>query len=101
MWITDLGKNFIGNKKILESITNSRKKLVGFKMIDRAIPRKGYNIFDINNKTIGKVTSGTFSPLKKVGIGMAMIDFQNFNSNEIYIKNRSKFSKAIITKMSI
>jgi aminomethyltransferase len=101
MWITDLGKNFIGNKKILESIANSRKKLVGFKMIDRAIPRKDYNIFDINNKTIGKVTSGTFSPLKKVGIGMAMIDFQNFNSNEIYIENRSKFSKAIITKMSI
>ena len=101
MWITDLNKNFIGNKKILESISNSKKKLVGFKMIDRAIPRKDYNIFDVNNKIIGKVTSGTFSPSKKVGIGMAMIDFKYFNSNEIYIENRKKFSKAIITKMSI
>jgi len=101
MWITDLNKNFIGNKKILESISNSKKKLVGFKMIDRAIPRKDYNIFDVNNKIIGKVTSGTFSPSKKVGIGMAMIDFKYFNSNEIYIENRNKFSKAIITKMSI
>ncbi len=101
MWITDLNKNFIGNKKILESISNSKKKLVGFKMIDRAIPRKDYNIFDVNNKMIGKVTSGTFSPSKKVGIGMAMIDFKYFNSNEIYIENRNKFSKAIITKMSI
>ncbi len=101
MWITDLNKNFIGNKKILESISNSKKKLVGFKMIDRAIPRKDYNIFGVNNKMIGKVTSGTFSPSKKVGIGMAMIDFKYFNSNEIYIENRNKFSKAIITKMSI
>ncbi len=101
MWITDLNKNFIGNKKILESISNSKKKLVGFKMLDRAIPRKDYNIFDVNNKIIGKVTSGTFSPSKKVGIGMAMIDFKYFNSNEIYIENRNKFSKAIITKMSI
>lgn len=101
MWITDLNKNFIGNNKILESISNSKKKLVGFKMVDRAIPRKDYNIFDVNNKIIGKVTSGTFSPSKKVGIGMAMIDFENFKSKEIYIENRNKFSKAIITKMSI
>ena len=101
MWITDLNKNFIGYKKILESISNSKKKLVGFKMVDRAIPRKDYNIFDVNNKIIGKVTSGTFSPSKKVGIGMAMIDFKNFKSKEIYIENRNKFSKAIITKMSI
>lgn len=101
MWITDLNKNFIGYKKILESISNSKKKLVGFKMVDRAIPRKDYDIFDVNNKIIGKVTSGTFSPSKKVGIGMAMIDFKNFKSKEIYIENRNKFSKAIITKMSI
>lgn len=101
MWITDLNKNFIGYKKILESISNSKKKLVGFKMVDRAIPRKDYDIFDVNNKIIGKVTSGTFSPSKKVGIGMAMIDFENFKSKEIYIENRNKFSKAIITKMSI
>ncbi|MEC7877011.1 MAG: glycine cleavage system aminomethyltransferase GcvT [Bacteroidota bacterium] len=101
MWITDLNKNFIGNNKILESISNSKKKLVGFKMVDRAIPRKDYDIFDVNNKIIGKVTSGTFSPSKKVGIGMAMIDFENFKSKEIYIENRNKFSKAIITKMSI
>lgn len=101
MWITDLNKNFIGYKKILESISNSKKKLVGFKMVDRAIPRKDYDIFDVNNKIIGKVTSGTFSPSKKVGIGMAMIDFEIFKSKEIYIENRNKFSKAIITKMSI
>ena len=70
-------------------------------MIDRAIPRKNYNIYDNKNKRIGKVTSGTYSPSLKVGLGMAMIDFNDFKSNEIYIENRSKFSKAIITKLSI
>ena len=101
MWVTDLNKDFIGKNKIIESINKSKKKLVGFKMIDRAIPRKNYNIYDNNNKRIGKVTSGTYSPSLKVGLGMAMIDFNDFKSNEIYIENRSKFSKAIITKLSI
>tara|TARA_B100001063_G_scaffold39673_1_gene33432 strand:+ start:7320 stop:8387 length:1068 start_codon:yes stop_codon:yes gene_type:complete len=101
MWVTDLNKDFIGKNKIIESINKSKKKLVGFKMIDRAIPRKNYNIYDNKNKRIGKVTSGTYSPSLKVGLGMAMIDFYDFKSNEIYIENRSKFSKAIITKLSI
>ena len=101
MWVTDLNKDFIGKNKIIESINKSKKKLVGFKMTDRAIPRKNYNIYDNKNKRIGKVTSGTYSPSLKVGLGMAMIDFYDFKSNEIYIENRSKFSKAIITKLSI
>ncbi len=101
MWVTDLNKDFIGKNKIIESINKSKKKLVGFKMIDRAIPRKNYNIYNNKNKRIGKVTSGTYSPSLKVGLGMAMIDFYDFKSNEIYIENRSKFSKAIITKLSI
>ena len=45
MWVTDLNKDFIGKNRIVESINNSTKKLVGFKMIDRGIPRKDYNIF--------------------------------------------------------
>ena len=101
MWVTDLNKDFIGKNKIIESINKSKKKLVGFKMTDRAIPRKNYNIYNNKNKIIGKVTSGTYSPSLKVGLGMAMIDFYDFKSNEIYIENRSKFSKAIITKLSI
>ena len=101
MWVTDLNKDFIGKNKIIESINKSKKKLVGFKMTDRAIPRKNYNIYNNKNKRIGKVTSGTYSPSLKVGLGMAMIDFYDFKSNEIYIENRSKFSKAIITKLSI
>ena len=101
MWVTDLNKDFIGKNRIVESINNSTKKLVGFKMIDRGIPRKDYNIFSYENKLIGKVTSGTFSPSNKVGLGMAMIDFNDFKSNEFYIEIRNKLSKAMITKLSI
>ena len=52
-------------------------------------------------RKVGKVTSGTFSPLNKVGLGMAMIDFNGFKSNEFYIEIRNKLSKAMITKLSI
>ena len=44
-------------------------KLAGFKMIDRGIPRHGYEIADAEGNKIGVVTSGTMSPCPKVGIG--------------------------------
>ena len=101
MWITDMNKDFIGKKSLEKSIENSKKKLVGFKMIDRGIPRKDYHVFDINNNLIGKVTSGTFSPSNKLGVGMALIDFKNFKSNEIFIEQRNKRIKGLIQKLPI
>ena len=101
MWITDMNKDFVGKKSLEKSIENSKKKLVGFKMIDRGIPRKDYHVFDINNNLIGKVTSGTFSPSNKLGVGMALIDFKNFKSNEIFIEQRNKRIKGLIQKLPI
>ena len=101
MWITDMNKDFIGKKSLEKSIENSKKKLVGFKMIDRGIPRKDYHVFDSNNNLIGKVTSGTFSPSNKLGVGMALIDFKNFKSNEIFIEQRNKRIKGLIQKLPI
>jgi aminomethyltransferase len=101
MWITDMNKDFIGKKSLEKSIENSKKKLVGFKMIDRGIPRKDYHVFDSNNNLIGRVTSGTFSPSNKLGVGMALIDFKNFKSNEIFIEQRNKLIKGLIQKLPI
>ncbi|MEC8175452.1 MAG: glycine cleavage system aminomethyltransferase GcvT [Bacteroidota bacterium] len=101
MWITDMNKDFVGKKSLEKSIENSKKKLVGFKMIDRGIPRKDYHVFDSNNNLIGKVTSGTFSPSNKLGVGMALIDFENFKSNEIFIEQRNKLIKGLIQKLPI
>lgn len=101
MWITEMNKDFVGKKSLEKSIENSKKKLVGFKMIDRGIPRKDYHVFDSNNNLIGKVTSGTFSPSNKLGVGMALIDFKNFKSNEIFIEQRNKRIKGLIQKLPI
>ena len=101
MWITDMNKDFVGKKSLEKSIENSKKKLVGFKMIERGIPRKDYHVFDSNNNLIGKVTSGTFSPSNKLGVGMALIDFKNFKSNEIFIEQRNKRIKGLIQKLPI
>jgi len=70
-------------------------------MIDRGIPRKDYQVYDDNNNLIGKVTSGTFSPSNKLGVGMALINFENFKSNEIFIEQRNKRLKGLIQKLPI
>ena len=58
-------------------------KLVGFEMNDRGIPRSGYSIINSEGMIIGKVTSGTQSPLLKKGIGLGYIpkEFSSPGSN--------------------
>jgi len=68
-------------------------------MIDRGIPRHGYEIVDAEGNVIGVVTSGTQSPVLDKGIGMGYIrsDFSALGS-EIYILIRNKQVKAKIVK---
>ena len=76
------------------------RKLVGFKMIDRGIPRHGYDITDAEGNKIGVVTSGTMSPCLKVGIGMGYVkpEFAKVGT-EIYIKVRERLLKAGVVKL--
>jgi aminomethyltransferase len=62
-WITKFNKDFAG-KVILEKQKTSgpERRLVGFEMIDKGIPRHGYELKDQLGATIGFVTSGTQSP---------------------------------------
>lgn len=75
-WITKFveGKNFINRpqleKQKKEGVT---RKLVGFEMIDRGIPRHGYQLYTTEGELIGSVTSGTMSPMRKIGIGMGYV----------------------------
>ena len=62
MWVTDIKKDFIGKEEVLKSMQISSKKMINFKMIERGIPRKGYEICNNKGDKIGYVTSGTFSP---------------------------------------
>ena len=99
MWATNLNKNFIGKEKLLHSIRNSEKRMINFKIIERGIPRSGYKIFNKEKKNIGYVTSGTFSPTEKVGIGIGYVKSSN-NSN-LFIKNRDKYLSIKIIKLPI
>ena len=98
-WITKVDTSFIGHEIIDKQIKKgSQRKLIGFKLIEKSIPRSGYEVFDINSKLIGKVTSGTFSPVLKKGIGLAYLDSVNIKDDLIYIKIRNNLSKAEIVK---
>lgn len=102
-WITKFteGNNFINRPSLEEQKQKGPdKRLRGFEMIDRGIPRKDYEIYDADENQIGIVTSGTMSPMLKKGIGMGYINKEHWNfENEVFIKVRKKFLKAKLVKL--
>ena len=100
-WCTHFDKIFVGEDYIKKDKTEGTAQLrVGITMIDRGIPRQGYELVDLNGNTIGEVTSGTSSPSLSVGIGMGYInrDFAKINI-EIFVRIREKSIKARITRL--
>ncbi len=100
-WITKFTKDFTNRAAIEAHKTNGvSKKLVGFEMIDRGIPRHDYPITDANGNVIGKVSSGTQSPTlnKALGLGYVAKDFAKADT-EIFITIRDKAIKAKVTKI--
>ena len=99
-WATKTNKDFIGKKHILNSIKNGiEKKIIGFVLNERGIPRKGYKIFDSKQNEIGVVTSGTMSPVLKKGIGMGYVKFSSAKlGSQILIQIRNKYVKSEIVK---
>lgn len=100
-WVTKFNKDFIAKDILLKQKENGiSKKLVGFKMIDRGIPRSHYLIKDADNNEIGHVTSGTQSPTLGYGIGLGYIDLAHSKvGTEIFIEVRNKLIKAVVTKI--
>lgn len=99
-WITKFTKDFT-SKNILEAekASGSKRKLVGFEMIEKGIPRHGYEIKDFEGTTIGQVTSGTQSPglNKAIGMGYVRTELSNLDQS-VYIKVRDKLLEARIVK---
>lgn len=75
------------------------RKLVGFEMIDRGIPRHGYELVDEDGGKIGIVTSGTMSPMRKIGIGMGYVkpEYSKLGT-EIFIDMRGRKLKAVVVR---
>jgi len=91
--------NFIGRESLLNQKTRGiDRKLVGFEMIDRGIPRHGYLVFK-GNEMIGKVTSGSFSPSTNKNIGLCLIQSQYAKiGEEFQIQIRDNTYNARIVK---
>jgi aminomethyltransferase len=100
-WITKFTKEF-NNAAALKAQKEKGvgRKLVGFKMIDKGIPRHDYPINDADGKNIGKVTSGTMSPVLGVGIGMGYVAASHAQPGaDVFVEVRGKNLKAQIQKL--
>jgi aminomethyltransferase len=100
-WITKFTKPFTNAEYLLRQKEQGvKRKLIGFEMIDRGIPRHGYLLKDANNNTIGMVTSGTQAPSLGKAIGMGYVATgHHWLDHEIYVEIRGKLLKAKVVKM--
>lgn len=100
-WITKFSKPFTASNILQQQKADGLgRKLVGFEMIDRGIPRHGYEIKDQLGVTIGVVTSGTQSPSlgKAIGMGYVRTAFAAIDT-EIFIKVRDKLLLARVVRI--
>lgn len=100
-WITKFSKDFTA-KAIIEKqkAEGVSRKLVGFEMIDRGIPRHHYRVQDAAGTDIGYVTSGTQSPSLGKAIGMAYVSkAQSEVGSEIMVMVRDRALKAKVVKI--
>ncbi len=100
-WITKFNKDFTSSLRLSEQKRDGvKKKLIGFEMIDRGIPRHDYEIVDAIGNKIGIVTSGTQSPTLKKAIGMGYVKTEfSKTETEIFIKVRDSKIKAKVSKL--
>lgn len=101
-WITKFaeGKNFIG-RSVLEKqkADGLTRKLCGFELQEKGIPRNGYEIVNDKDEVIGHVTSGTMSPTRKIGVGLGYVKPEYTTiGTEIFIKVRNKNLRALVVK---
>lgn len=101
-WITKFvdGNDFIDKPLFdYQKANGVPRRLKGFIMEERAIPRQHYEVCDAEGNIVGEVTSGTMSPMIKKGIGMAYLDKPYWKEgSEIFIKVRNKLVKAIVKR---
>jgi aminomethyltransferase len=101
-WITKFTDNkpFVGRQVLeKEKAEGVSRKLSCFELLDKGIPRHGYDIVNGAGEVIGNVTSGTISPVLKTGIGMGYVKPEYAKTDtEIYVRIRNKELKARVVK---
>lgn len=99
-WITKFSKSFVNSENLAaQKESGVTRKLIGFEMIERGIPRHDYEVFDASGNIIGKVTSGTQSPTLQKAIGLAYVKTEfSKEGSEIFIGIRENKVKAQVVK---
>ena len=100
-WITKFTKDFINADALKSQKENGvSRKLVAFEIIEKGIPRQGYDIVDENGSKIGEVTSGTMSPTLKKGIGLGYVEKTYAKRDtELFIQVRKKAIPAKVVRL--
>ena len=100
-WITKFTNNFVDSDFLQkQKEAGITKLLVGFELVDRGVPRQGYDVVNQEGEKIGNVTSGTMAPSLKKGIGLAYIPKDmTAPGTEIYIAVRKKQLKAKVVAL--
>lgn len=99
-WAINLEKsNFLGKDALLKEKTNGiKRRLVGIKAVERAIPRSHMRVLDVDKKDIGEITSGTFSPTLKSGIALALVDSKIEINDKVFVDVRGNSLEFVVTK---
>ena len=98
-FVRSKNRQFIGKKALLAQKKGIAKQMIGFQMLDRAVARAGYAVYQ-GDERIGSVTSGAPSPSLKCSIGFASIESQAVSKNEkIDVEIRGKLHPARIVKV--
>jgi aminomethyltransferase len=99
-WITKFNHNFVNHDSLLtQKEERPNRRLIGFKMADKGIPRTGYDILNEEEEIIGKVTSGTLSPMLQNGIGLGYVEVPYHKKGaNIKIAIRKKKVDAVISR---
>ncbi len=99
-WVTKFTKKFTNSDALLaQKEAGVKRKLIGFEMIDRGIPRHDYEIVDADGSVIGNVTSGTQAPSLQKAIGMGYVNKgKDIEGTEIYVNIRNAKIKAKVVK---
>jgi aminomethyltransferase len=89
---------FLGKETLLkQKADGTKRKRIGIRMMDQGIPRPGFEIYTDTGEKVGQLTSGTFSPLLKYGIGMGYVQtLYAQNGNIVNVKMRGKMAKGKI-----
>ncbi|MXN92356.1 glycine cleavage system aminomethyltransferase GcvT [Flavobacterium sp. Sd200] len=100
-WITKFNKNFVNSESLkLQKETGVTRKLVGFELTERGIPRHDYEITDAQGNVIGIVTSGTMAPSLNKGIGLGYVPAEYAApGSEIFIRIRKNDVPATVVKL--